>query len=66
MLTVRVYSIGSTVEDISDSLIQPGCPDVCTTEHDPVCVTLRDGSKVEFSNKCMINRASCGRKLGKL
>ncbi|XP_059219597.1 turripeptide Gsp9.3-like [Stomoxys calcitrans] len=35
------------------------CPDVCTFIYSPVCATLNNGSRRQFSNSCTLDVAVC-------
>lgn len=52
--------------EMSSPVVNSLCPNFCTYEYNPQCVTLNDGTLVEFSNKCFLNVASCKRYIGKL
>ncbi|KNC28320.1 hypothetical protein FF38_06300 [Lucilia cuprina] len=45
-------------------LVNSDCPQYCTYEYNPQCVTLNDGTTLEFSNKCLLNVEACKRYIG--
>ncbi|XP_037808381.1 turripeptide Ici9.2-like [Lucilia sericata] len=48
----------------SSPVVNSACPQICTYEYNPQCVTLYDGSTLEFSNKCLLNVEACKRYMG--
>lgn len=45
---------------------QADCPAICPALFSPVCATLVNGQKMQFSNSCELNVATCQNKIRKL